>query len=138
MPENHLHDSEATQWKILIVDDDPDNLEVAAQFLELVGGEVKTARNGSEGLALLDSFKPTFILLDLSMPAIDGWEMIKRIRQRPQNASTPVIALTAHAMHGDEERVLQAGFDGYVSKPFMLTSLLQDIKRCLVSASQRS
>jgi two-component system, cell cycle response regulator DivK len=119
------------EWAILIVDDDAGNLEVASQFLMFMGAQVRTANSAETGLAELDKFEPTFILLDLSMPKTDGWEMFKLIRERPKTATTPVIALTAHAMLGDEEKVLKAGFNGYITKPFLLTSFLDDIKRCL-------
>ena|SRR5258706_10880442 len=119
------------EWAILIVDDDAGNLEVASQFLMFMGALVRTANSAETGLAELDKFEPTFILLDLSMPKTDGWEMFKLIRERPKTATTPVIALTAHAMLGDEEKVLKAGFNGYITKPFLLASFLDDIKRCL-------
>jgi CheY-like chemotaxis protein len=126
-----MPDGPASGWAILIIDDDSDNLEVALQYLTFVGADVHTAVSAEAGLAELDKFEPTFILLDLSMPKMNGWEMFKLIRQRPKTANTPVIALTAHAMLGDQERALEAGFNGYITKPFLLATLLDDIKRCL-------
>lgn len=119
------------EWKVLIVDDEPDNVRVAQKILNYNGAEVQIARNGFEGLAALDMFAPTFILLDLSMPEMDGWEMLVQLRRQADFAQLPVIALTAHAMAGDRERVLQAGFNGYIAKPFRLNSFLEDIQRCL-------
>jgi len=119
------------EWKVLIVDDEADNLKVAQKILSYNGAEVHIARNGLEGLAALDVFLPTFILLDLSMPEMDGWEMLSRLRRNADVSHLPVIALTAHAMSGDRERVMQAGFNGYIAKPFRLDSFLEDIQQYL-------
>jgi CheY-like chemotaxis protein len=125
--------TDAKDWTVLIVDDEPDNLGVARKVLTFSGSTVHVARNGVEGLSMLDSFIPTFILLDLSMPEMDGWEMLKAIRNDTMWADVPVIALTAHVMTGDKERVLQAGFNGYISKPFRINSFLEEIQSCLKS-----
>ena len=124
-------DPEVQSWKILVVDDDEDNLNVASQFLRFMGAEVHTAVDGQSGLDVLKSFEPTFVLLDLSMPEMDGWEMHRRIRAEASTAHLPVIALTAHAMPEDAERAIADGFNGYITKPFMLDSLLSNIKSCL-------
>lgn len=116
-----------SQWHVLIIEDEPDNLEVAVRVLEFYGARTTTARNGEEGLARLESLTPTFILLDLSMPRMDGWETLHRIRSYPKTASLPVIALTAHAMKGDPERARTAGFDGYMTKPFSPLTFLDDL-----------
>lgn len=131
-----MPDETASQWKILIVDDDTDNLDVASQYLEFIGAEVRTARSAREGLAVLESFAPTFILLDLSMPGIDGWDMFKQIRALPNMEKLPIIAVTAHAMQDDVVRAVEVGFDGYITKPFILTSLLGDIKSCLAQSAR--
>jgi CheY-like chemotaxis protein len=125
--------TDAKDWTVLIVDDEPDNLGVARKVLTFNGATVHVARNGVEGLSMLDGFVPTFILLDLSMPEMDGWEMLKAIRNDVTWADVPVIALTAHVMTGDRERVLQAGFNGYISKPFRINSFLEEIQSCLKS-----
>jgi len=114
-------------WQILIVDDHADSREVVSFTLESYGAQVIRASNGIEGLALLKSAKVTFALLDLSMPGMDGWEMLKHLRHDRQTADLPVVALTAHAMEGDRERVMEAGFDGYLTKPFSPMSLLRDL-----------
>lgn len=118
-------------WTVLLVDDEPDNLGVARKVLNHNGAEVYIASNGLEGLLVLEEITPTFILLDLSMPEMDGWEMLKVIRDKSNFSMMPVIALTAHAMSGDKERVLEAGFDGYIAKPFRILSLLEDIQHWL-------
>lgn len=121
-------------WVVVVVDDELHNLGVAQKVLTYNGAEVHTARDGVEGLALVEQVRPTFILLDLSMPNMDGWEMHNRLRYNPQTREIPVIALTAHAMHGDREKVIEAGFDGYISKPFRIDSFLDEIFRFLSSA----
>ncbi len=120
-----------SQWTVLIVDDEPDNLKVAKTILAYQGASVHIAENGIKGLEALETLEPSFILLDISMPEMNGWDMIKALRENPKHAAMPVIALTAHAMAGDREKVLAAGFDGYISKPFRLTSFLQQITDCL-------
>jgi CheY-like chemotaxis protein len=114
-------------WSFLVVDDEPDNVEIVADTLTYHGLEVRTASNGVEGMALLDSFTPSLILLDLSMPEMDGWAMRQKVKDNPATAAIPIVALSAHAMAGDKERILAAGFDGYLSKPVNLLSLLEDI-----------
>lgn len=119
------------EWTVLIVDDEPDNLGVAQKVLKFNGADVHIARNGIEGLSVLEKLKPTFVLLDLSMPQMDGWEMFRRARAKPELADTPIIALTAHAMSGDKEKVMDAGFNGYIAKPFRINSFLEDIQQAL-------
>ncbi len=130
MSENN--NSNASKWVVLIVDDDFDNLNVAEKVLTFHGAKVHTATNGREGLEKLREIdRPTFILLDLSMPEMDGWETLDTIRKDISLSSLPVIALTAHAMPSDQERVEKAGFDGYIAKPFSLGTFLEEIKKCL-------
>ena len=129
-------DPEIQSWKILVVDDDEDNRNVASQYLGFLGAEVRTAVDGETGLAALGAFQPTFILLDLSMPAMDGWEMHRRLRAEPSTAHIPVIALTAHAMQEDADKAIATGFNGYITKPFLLSTLITDIKQSLARAGE--
>ena len=121
---------ETSHWTVLLVDDEPDNRVIAEKVLGFGGAKVYTAVHGAEALTKLETISPSFILLDLSMPVMDGWEMIKVIRENERTASLPVIALTAHAMAGDREQVIEAGFDGYIAKPFRLGTFISDIKNC--------
>ena len=125
-----LASGETSKWTVLLVDDEPDNRIIAEKVLAFAGVKVHTAVHGEDGLEQLAVISPSFILLDLSMPVMDGWEMLKMVRTTPRTASIPVIALTAHAMAGDRERIMEAGFDGYIAKPFRLGSFIGDIKNC--------
>lgn len=115
-------------WRILLVEDEPDNLEVIAETLEYLGFTVKTAQNGLEGMEVLKSYAPTLILLDLSMPKMDGWQMHRLLRDDPRMRGVPIVALTAHAMAGDKQRALEAGFDGYLTKPISIGTFLKELK----------
>jgi CheY-like chemotaxis protein len=119
-------------WRVLVVDDEPDNLEVVAETLEFHGVSVKTAKDGLDGLSVMKEFKPNLILLDLSMPKMNGWEARTHIKADASTAHVPIIALTAHAMAGDAERALAAGFDGYMIKPVNILTLINDIRTTVV------
>jgi CheY-like chemotaxis protein len=122
---------ETSTWRILIVDDEPDNLRLAADLLEYVGATVSSAENGKHALELADEFKPNMILLDLAMPEIDGWEVQQRLRTRPEFDQTPIVALTALVMPNDAERVRDAGFDAYITKPFRVRTLIEQLQLCV-------
>ncbi len=118
-------------WSVLVVDDEPDNVDIVAESLSFFGITVRTASNGVEGLEVLRTFKPDLILLDLSMPTMDGWQMRLLVRQNPGTSQIPIVALSAHAMAGDKERALEAGFDGYLAKPIKIATLTTDIGTAL-------
>src|SRR5690349_21421318 len=103
--------------RILVVDDTPVNLKLTRILLSHLGYDVRTASSGEEALAMLDSFGPRLILADLQMPEMDGFEMTRRIKGDPRYRDILVVALTALALKGDEERALEAGCDGYITKP---------------------
>jgi CheY-like chemotaxis protein len=115
-------------WHILLVDDEADNLEVVAETLEFRGAEVHTAQNGQEALNRLAGFEANLIIADLSMPVMDGWQLRTNIKNNPTLASIPLLALSAHAMAGDKERAIAAGFDGYLTKPVNIHTLIDDIR----------
>lgn len=125
------------QWVVLIVDDEPDNRAIAETVLSFSGVRVHTAMHGEDGLQRLEEVLPTFILLDLSMPVMDGWEMIKALRDNPKTQGIPVIALTAHAMAGDREKVMEAGFDGYIAKPFRLGTFMAELTQCFHELAEK-
>lgn len=122
---------DVSTWYVLVVDDEPDNLEVVAETLEFRGAQVKTAPNGKEGLDVLGDFSANLILTDLSMPVMNGWQMRAQVKSDPNTSQIPVLALSAHAIAGDKERALEAGFDGYLTKPVNIHTLLDDIRSAL-------
>ena len=137
-PESHqIPSNDASKWIVLIVDDEPDNRTIAETVLSFNGAKVFTATQGVEGLKVLEEVSPSFILLDLSMPVMDGWEMFKALRANVRTESIPVIALTAHAMAGDRERVMEVGFAGYIAKPFRLGSFMTELKNCFQELAQQ-
>ncbi len=118
---------------LLIVDDNPGNLRVVADFLRARGYRVDLAASAAEGIATARATRPALILMDVQMPATDGLEATRQIRQDPALAATPVVALTSLAMKGDRERCLAAGMDDYISKPVKLTELLATIEQRLAA-----
>src|SRR5215475_10458347 len=114
---------------ILVIDDEPDSLEVAVILLELHEVKVITATNGREGLAAARKYRPTFIISDLSMPEMNGWEMLNELKIDRATMEIPVIALTAHAMEGDRVRAIAAGFHNYLIKPLKPQNFIRDLLR---------
>lgn len=102
---------------ILIVDDNPGNMKLVSFILEKRGYEIRTASSARQALELLDDFLPRLILMDLQMPGIDGYELTRQIRRDPRTRDIAIIAVTAYAMKGDEQRARAAGCDAYVTKP---------------------
>jgi len=121
--------------KILVVEDNVYNRDLIQRFLEPEGFEVVVATDGPDGLARAVADKPDLVLMDMSLPVVDGWEATRRLKADPATARIPVIALTAHAMLGDREKALEAGCDDYDTKPIDIERLLSKI-RALLSARQ--
>jgi CheY-like chemotaxis protein len=119
-------------WTVLVVDDELDSQEVASRILRHYGAYVHTAFNGKFGLELACRVRPKFIISDLSMPVMDGWEMLKEIKLNPATRDIPVIALTAHAMVGDRERAIAAGFHNYLTKPLTVKTFMGNLMQLLV------
>lgn len=116
-----------SSWTVLIVDDTPDNLTVAKTVLEYYGAQVVTASSGAAALETLNTVQLTLILLDIRMPDMDGWAVLKAIRANPKTAPIPVIALTAYAMASDRTAILEGGFDGYIPKPLDIFTFVEDV-----------
>jgi len=112
--------------KILIVEDNEDNMELLLQILE-DDYDIVEATNGEEAIIVAQKEKPDLILMDLSLPVMDGWEATRRLKANSELRAIPVIALTAHAMSGDKEKAISAGCDGYVSKPIDMDKLMEVI-----------
>ncbi|HKW16774.1 MAG TPA: response regulator [Terriglobales bacterium] len=111
----HLEDTLTA--RILVIEDNPNNLELLVYLLEAFGHQVHAAKEGSEGIEQFHREKPDLVLVDIHMPRIDGYEVLKRLRSNNQSEGIPIVAVTALAMVGDRERLLSSGFDGYISKP---------------------
>lgn len=103
--------------RILVVDDNATNLRLASEVLELDGYEVVRAEDAEQASALLETLRPDLILMDIALPGMDGLTLTGRLRQIPRLAGVPIVALSAFAMKGDEEKALAAGCDGYITKP---------------------
>ncbi|NDJ52098.1 MAG: response regulator [Chloroflexi bacterium] len=114
-------------WDILVVEDEPDSMEVAMRWLKLAGANVFTAPNGQDGLKIALDKKPILIISDLTMPVMDGWEMLYEIKQEPTIKDTPVIALTAHALQSIKLQAKEAGFVAHISKPLNPTKFIDQI-----------
>ena len=117
--------------KILLVEDNEMNRDMLSRRLERKGYEVAIAVDGQAGVDMASSENPDIILMDLSLPVIDGWEATRRIKADAATQNIPVIALTAHAMSGDEQKAREAGCDDYDTKPVNLNRLLEKIGRLL-------
>jgi two-component system cell cycle response regulator DivK len=109
--------------RILVVEDNPDNRVLITDVLTSLDYEVIVAVDGEEGVSKANSEKPDLILMDLSLPVMDGWTATRHIKAMPELQHIKIIALTAHAMVGDREKALEAGCDDYVSKPIDLREL---------------
>jgi len=120
--------------KILLVEDNEMNRDMLTRRLERKGFEVVIAIDGKAGIDMASSSNPDIILMDLSLPVIDGWEAARQIKADSAMQSIPIIALTAHAMAGDEQKALEAGCDDYDTKPIDLKRLLGKIENLLDSA----
>lgn len=117
--------------KILLVEDNEMNWDMLSRRLGRRGYEVVVAVDGEQGVAMSQSEVPDLILMDMSLPVIDGWEATRRIKAAPETSKIPVIALTAHAMVGDKEKALDAGCDDYDTKPIEFPRLIGKIEAAL-------
>ncbi len=118
-------------WNVLVVDDEPDSLEVAERILRFYSASVITGNNGREGMELAKAHHPRLIISDISMPVADGWEFIYELKNNIGTRDIPAIALTAHAMVGDRERAIAAGFHNYLTKPLTASTFIKDLLRVL-------
>jgi len=117
--------------KILLVEDNELNRDMLSRRLQRQGHQVVLATDGAQGIELGRSEDPDLILLDMSLPVIDGWQAAQHLKTAPETRRIPIIALTAHAMAGDREKALEAGCDDYDTKPIDLPRLLEKINALL-------
>lgn len=116
---------------ILIVDDNPVNLKLVRVLLTSEGYDVRTATDAEEALEILHTFHPRLILMDIQLPGMDGLELTKRLKGNPETRDIIILALTAYAMKGDDKKTLDAGCDGYISKPVDTRTLPQVVAEYL-------
>lgn len=121
---------------VLIVDDTPVNLKLVRVLLSRQGFDVRTANTAEEALEMAQSFRPQLVLADIQLPGMDGLEMTRRLKAAPETRDTIVLALTAFAMKGDEEKAFEAGCDGYITKPIDTRTFPDLIRKYLVKANQ--
>jgi CheY-like chemotaxis protein len=117
--------------KVLLIEDNEANRDALSRRLKRRGYEVVMAIDGQQGIAMARSEAPALILMDMSLPVLDGWEATRQLKADPQTGSIPVIALTAHAMAGDRQKALEAGCDDYDTKPVEFPRLLAKIQALL-------
>ena len=122
--------------KILLVEDNEMNRDMLSRRLQRKGFSVVMAEDGRQGVAMAASESPDLILLDMSLPLVDGWEAARQIKAGASTRHIPIVALTAHAMSGDREKALQAGCDEYDTKPVEFARLLTKIEAILASRSR--
>ena len=123
-----------SDWNVIIVDDEPDNLGVIELVLSFNDAKTRIATSGAACLRLLEAEMPNLLLIDIQMPEMDGIELLTHIRNYPQWRSIPAVAVTARVMPGDQQHILSIGFNGYIPKPINAMSFVDEIKAILVGA----
>jgi two-component system cell cycle response regulator DivK len=119
------------QFRVLLVEDNTDNFELVRFLLERAGYQVLEAHNGQMGMDIARRELPDLILMDLSLPGVDGWTAARELKTDAQTANIPLLAITAHTLPGDRNRALESGFDGYISKPINLLNFANDVAKAL-------
>ncbi|MCU1279029.1 MAG: response regulator receiver [bacterium] len=116
---------------VLLVEDNPHNRKIFSGMLGHAGFNVVEAEDGHQALAAMEKALPDVILMDLSIPGVDGWEVTRRLKADVRTQKVPIIALTAHAMRGDEERARAAGCDHYLAKPISPKKVVEEVRKIL-------
>ncbi len=119
----------------LVIEDNKDNMKLITFILEKNGYETIRAETGNTGIELAVKKKPDFILLDIQLPDMNGIEVLKAIRKSKANGSIPVIAVTSYAMTGDRQRLIAAGCNGYIEKPIVVETIINEIRRIVENRS---
>jgi CheY-like chemotaxis protein len=121
---------------ILVVDDTLDARELYAEYLRIAGLRAEVAEDGNDALVKAMALRPSVIVMDLAMPRMDGWEATRRLKAHPATRNIPVIALTGHVIERSRERAIEAGADGYLTKPCFPDSLLAEVHRVMKQPRQ--
>lgn len=132
MPEIEMQNDMLTGWKVVVIDDEPDNLYVAQALIETYGAEVHTATNGAEGLQVIKEVQPRFVVADVAMPQMSGDEMMRHLKADSATANIPVIALSAGSMLEDRDQAMEAGFHNYMIKPLRPQRFVRDLLAMLM------
>lgn len=120
--------------RVLVIEDHPDNLRLMGYSLLQAGYEVMAARTGEKGVRLAQETRPNFIITDINLPDMDGYEVVRRIRAAAASKSIPIIAITSHAMAGDRERIVTCGCTGYFEKPIDPLTIMDQIHQLLAES----
>lgn len=131
-----MEEREGVPKKILVVDDNQDSRELVVKILQRKGHQLVEAVDGQDALDKVAAEHPGLILMDISLPKIDGHEVTRRLKQNSQFAAIPVIALTAHAMKGDREKAFAAGCAGYISKPINIHDFYDRIRKFVMDSNE--
>ena len=120
-----------TAHRIMIIDDNHMNLELVSYMLDASGFTVKVENGAATALSSIPTFQPDLILMDIQLPDMDGLELTQRLKADPSTASIVIVAFTAYAMKGDEDKMLASGCDGYISKPINVSTFIAQVRACL-------
>jgi CheY-like chemotaxis protein len=134
-PAQAAQSRKGSRVKILYIEDNEDNILILKRRLGRVGYDLSFAMDGADGIRMAAELKPDLILMDLSLPVLDGWEATRRLKAAPETRHIPVIALTSHAMVGEREKALAAGCDDFDTKPVEFQRLLGKIRALVPGAS---
>jgi CheY-like chemotaxis protein len=118
-----------TAGRILVIEDNLDNLELVSFLLERGGFQAIKAMDGRSGLEIARSDQPDLILMDLTIPEIDGWHLAQQLKQDPATADIPLLAMTAHILPGDRKKAMDSGCDGYITKPLDIPNFIPNIEK---------
>jgi CheY-like chemotaxis protein len=121
--------------RVLVVEDQAENLDLMVYLLTAFGHKALVARDGAEGITVAGQERPDLVVMDLQMPVMDGYEAASRLKEDAELSSIPLVAVTAYAMVGDRERIMAAGFDGYMTKPIDPTVFVRELERYLTPSA---
>jgi two-component system cell cycle response regulator DivK len=125
------HSSTSSDQRVLLVEDNEDNRTIYSTVLRYLGYQVIEAADGLQAVALARSEHPDIVLMDISIPGIDGWEATRVLREDPATRALPIVALTAHALSDDRERAAKAGFTSYLTKPIEPNAVVAEVRRLI-------
>ena len=132
-----LDPSTSTDQRVLLVEDNEDNRTIYSTVLRYLGYQVIEAVDGLEAVALARSERPALILMDISIPGMDGWEATRVLREDPSTHDIPIVALTAHALADDRKRAMEVGFNSYLAKPIEPNAVVAEVRRFIGPAGEK-